>query len=171
MRTKYHSHLPWNGERCQEVVNGDQSLSLLLKPFLSFVVLAIGTMPVTTRTTQMVSTTASFTMISKGSEFTGPATLDQAQDTSVPDWNRIAKVPEILGSMLPKAVCNRWHRALWKTKEVLDNLSAIDCCGIGQMEIEHSCLKRAMPQELLNSPYGHSGFEQMRCTGMSQRVR
>lgn len=112
MRTKHYGHLPWNGERCEEVVNGDQSLCLLLKPFLSFVVLAIGAMPIATRTAQVVPTSASFTVIRKRSEFTGSATLDQAEDTTVPDWNSIAKVTQILKSMLPKAVCNAWHRLL-----------------------------------------------------------
>lgn len=77
-----------------------------------------------------MASSATLTCVGECSEFPRSAALNQSQDTTVADGNRIAELKKISRSMLTKAVCNGWHRPLRETKEVVDDFATIDGGGV-----------------------------------------
>lgn len=73
-----------------------------------------------------MANSATLACVGKCSEFSRSAALNQSQDTTVSERNRIAEMKKVFRSMLAKAVCNGWHKPLRNPKEVVDDFATID---------------------------------------------
>lgn len=92
-----------------------------------------------------MASSATLTCVSECSEFSRSAALNQSQDTTVSDGNRIAEMKKVIRSMLTKAVCNGWHKPLRNPKEVVDDFATIDSGRVRKMKVEHRGLQATVP--------------------------
>jgi len=140
-------------------------------------------MAVTTRAADPVLSLAVVTMVNDSTQLTRSTTGDRTEHFAVTGGNRVAKRLKVCRYVLPQAVCDRGHRlplptalavalraaaAGWPLKDLLDHRAGIDFGDIGQMQVDHRRLQRAMTEILLDDFQAYVGRSGI---GVPERMR